>query len=77
MSPEDLRAPHHATLIGREVGARMHRVAIVPNQEIAHVPLVTIDELLPLGMIEYGAQELLTLSLSSISSTFTDISRLT
>src|SRR5262245_61040768 len=30
-----LRAPHQAPLVGGEVGAGMHRVAVVPHHEVA------------------------------------------
>jgi hypothetical protein len=54
MSPKDLDAPHHAAMIGRKVSARMHRTAIVPYQEAAHAPLMTVDKFVLLGMTKHG-----------------------
>src|SRR5262245_40982900 len=50
-------AQHQAALVGWKIVARMRRATVVPQQEIADLPDMAVDELRLLGVIEQRFQQ--------------------
>src|SRR5262249_56978591 len=50
-------APHVARFVRREGARAVHGLAVVPHHEVAHRPLVRVDELTLRGMLHEVAQK--------------------